>query len=148
MRKFPFLFMILSAAIASAAAAADDKLGARTMTPEQMLAEMGLGVSDEELERAIAAAAAHPLGSAANPVRVGGPSGERAYIARLRCGDGSRPKVGQRGSAGVGAFGTIVDRYPLDCGAAAPGRLDLVMDMYHAEHREERAPTGFAIDPL
>ena len=148
MRKFPFLFMILSAGIGSSASAADDKIGARTMAPEQILAEMGLGVSDEEIERAVAAAAGHPLGTAANPVRVGGPNGERAYIARLRCGDGSRPKVGQRGSAGVGAFGTIVDVYPLDCGTAAPGRLQLVMDMYHAEHREQRAPAGFAIDPL
>ena len=146
MRKFSFVFIALAACIA-VPAAADDKIGARTAPPEQLLEELGLGVSDEELERAVAAAAAHPLGSAKNPVRVGGPAGERAYIARLRCGDGSRPKVGQRGSAGVGAFGTIVDLYPLDCGAAAPGRFELVMDMYHEEHREERAPVGFTIDP-
>jgi hypothetical protein len=115
--------------------------------PEELLRQLGLGVSDAELERAVAAASAHPLGTAENPVRVGGPIGERAYIARLRCADGSQPKVGQRGSAGVGAFGTIVDAYPLDCGAAAPGKFTLVLDMYHSEHSEERAPAGFTITP-
>ena len=96
----------------------------------------------ERVRQAVEAAAAHPLGSMENPVRVGGPPGERAYIARLRCADGSAPRVGQRANAGIGAFGTIVDVYPLDCGAAAPGQLSLVMDMYHEEHREDRAPPG------
>jgi hypothetical protein len=146
MRKLLPAFIALAAGLATAASA-QDKIGARTIPPEQILAEMGLGVSDEAIEQAVAEAAQHPLGSASNPVRVGGPEGERAYIARLRCADGSRPKVGRRGSAGVGAFGTIVDLYPLDCGAAAPGRFELVMDMYHAEHRENRAPAGFTIDP-
>jgi hypothetical protein len=146
MRKLSFAFILLSAGVASAAWAGD-KVGARTISPEDLLAQMGLGVSDAELERAVAAAAAHPLGTAANPVRVGGPEGERAYVARLRCADGSRPKIGRRGNGGVGAFGTIVDLYPLDCGAGAPGKADLIMDMYHAEHREDRAPAGFRIDP-
>ena len=146
MRGFPMVFILL-ALTAEVPAAAEDKIGQRTATPQQVLDMIGVGVSDAELDRAVAEAAAHPLGSAKNPVRVGGPEGERAYIARLRCGDGSRPKVGQRGSAGVGAFGTIVDLYPLDCGSAAPGRLELVMDMYHEEHKEQRAPAGFAIDP-
>jgi hypothetical protein len=146
MGRFSFAFMVLAAGLANAAAA-NDKIGARTTSPEQLLEELGPDGSDAELERAVAAAAAHPLGSLQNPVRVGGPQGERAYIARLRCGDGSRPKVGERSDGGVGAFGTIVDLYPLDCGAAAPGRFGLVMDMYHAEHREERAPAGFTIDP-
>lgn len=136
-----------AASFASAPVLAAPKPGDRTLTPEQLLAQLGMGVSDAELERAVAAAAVHPLGSSANPVRVGGPEGERAYIARLRCADGTAPKVGTRGSAGVGAFGTIVDVYPLDCGAAAPGRFDLVMDMYHAEHREQSAPPGFRIEP-
>jgi hypothetical protein len=142
--SFAFMFLVLAA---STPAVAGEKVGKRTARPEQLLAELGLGVSDQELERAVAAASAHPLGSADNPVRVGGPAGERAYIARLRCGDGSRPKVGQRGSAGVGAFGTIVDVYPLDCGPAGPGKLDLVMDMYHEGHLEDRAPPGFRIEP-
>lgn len=120
-------------------------VGQRTANPDSLLAEMGLAPDQDDLAAAIAAAAAHPLGSLQNPVRVGGPDGERAYIARLRCGDGSAPRVGQRGSMGEGAFGSIVDGYPLDCGAAAPGRTTLVMDMYHEEHREDRAPAGFTL---
>lgn len=115
--------------------------------PEALLRALGYGVDEGELKEAIIEAERHPLGTAENPVRVGGPEGERAYIARLRCADGSTPKVGQRGSAGIGAFGTIIDIYPLDCGAAAPGRSGLVMDMYHEEHVEDRAPAGFTITP-
>lgn len=138
---------LAAALILAAPASAMQKPGERTIPPEEILKQMGLGVSDEELARAVAAASVHPLGSSENPVRVGGPEGERAYIARLRCADGSRPRIGQRGSAGVGAFGTIVDSYPLDCGEAAPGKIDLIMDMYHSEHREDRAPAGFTIVP-
>lgn len=146
MRGFPLFSMLLALAVA-APASAQSKIGERTAPPEDVLGMLGLGVSDEELDRAVAEAAAFPLGTEKNPVRVGGPDGERAYIARLRCGDGSRPKVGQRGNAGVGAFGTIVDVYPLDCGNSAPGRFALVMDMYHEEHKEKNAPAGFTIDP-
>ncbi|HEX9931848.1 MAG TPA: hypothetical protein VGB08_03315, partial [Allosphingosinicella sp.] len=124
---------VFALALAAAPAAAQPKPGDRTVTPEQMLRDLGLGPDQDDLREALAAAAAHPLGTAQNPVRVGGPEGERAYIARLRCADGSRPEVGPRASGGVGAFGTIVDLYRLDCGRAAPGRVDLVMDMYHAE---------------
>ena len=133
--------------LAAAPAAAQPRPGDRTISPEQMLRDLGLAPDQDDLREALAAAEAHPLGTMQNPVRVGGPHGERAYIARLRCADGSPPRVGQRGNAGVGAFGTVVDVYPLDCGSAAPGRFDLVMDMYHEEHRETRAPAGFAIAP-
>lgn len=143
MRLLPFL--AASAALLVSPAHAAQKLGERTATPERILEQMGLGVSDAELERAVAAAAAHPLGSLENPVRVGGPQGQRAYMARLRCSNGERPAIGPRKPAGIGAFGTIVDLYPLDCGAAAPGGFGLVMDMYHDGHRESRAPAGFTI---
>jgi hypothetical protein len=146
MRGFSIFSILLTAALA-APAIAQSEIGERTASPDQVLGMLGQGVSDEELNNAIAEAAAHPLGTAKNPVRVGGPEGERGYIARLRCADGTRPRVGQRGSAGVGAFGSIVDLYPLDCGAAAPGKFGLVMDMYHEEHKEQRAPAGFTIDP-
>ena len=93
------------------------------------------------------------------------PRSIRSGASRTRCGSAARkasapisggcaapvgrgPNVGQRRSGGVGAFGTITGLFPLDCGAAAPGRYDLVMDMYHEEHRERAAPPGFAIDPL
>ena len=141
------ILLLAFALLSAAPALAQPKPGDRTMTPEQMLREFGLAPDPDDLSEAIAAAAAHPLGTAENPVRVGGPDGERAYIARLRCGDGSSPQVGERASAGVGAFGTIVDVYPLDCGNAAPGRFQLVIDMYNSDHREQLAPAGFTITP-
>lgn len=137
--------MLLAAALAASPAAAQ-KPGGRTATPQQVLGEMAPSDPVAEAERIAAAAAAHPLGSLENPVRVGGPEGARAYLARLRCADGSRPRVGARSTGGIGAYGTLTERYPLDCGAAAPGRVDLAFDLYHEEHVETRAPAGFALD--
>jgi hypothetical protein len=114
--------------------------------PKDILASVGLGNSDAELESAITAAAAHPLGTALNPIRVAGPEGERAYLARLRCGDGARPAIGSRAPGGVGAYGSVLALYPIDCGAAAPGKAGLLMDMYHEEHVETRLPAGFRAD--
>ena len=144
MRGLSFFLMTIAAASLPASASAQ-KIGERTGAPERLFAGIGDGVSDTALEEAIAAAQAHPLGSLANPVRVGGPEGARAYLARLRCADGSAPKVGARAEGGVGAYGTVVDAYALDCGNAAPGRTRIVLDIYHEEHAEKRAPTGFAI---
>jgi hypothetical protein len=90
----------------------------------------------------VAAADAHPLGTAENPVRVGGPEGERAYLARLRCADGSAVRVGARRETGAGAFGSVTGSYEVFCGTAA-GRI--VFDMYHEEHVETRAPQGFTL---
>ena len=114
--------------------------------PREVLEAFGAGTSDDELARAVAAAHAFPLGSLQNPVRLGGPEGAHAYLARLRCANGLAPKVGVRSAAGVGAFGSVVNSYALDCGAAAPGKVALVMDMYHEENRENRAPAGFRIE--
>ena len=82
------------------------------------------------------------MGTTQNPVRVGGPDGERAYLARLRCGDGSAPRVGARREAGVGAFGSVVGGYEVSCGGA---QARIVFDMYHEEHVETRAPAGFTL---
>ena len=131
--------------LASAAATAQPRPGDRTRTPEQMRSEFAVAEGQDDIAEALAAAAAHPLGTLQNPVRVGGPEGERAYIARLRCADGAEPQVGPRRDAGVGAFGTVVGAYPLDC--RGTGRFDLVLDMYHEEHRETRAPAGFSLVP-
>lgn len=137
------LALAASATIFATSAVAQPRPGDRTRSPEQMRSEFAVPEGQEDIAEALAAAAAHPLGTLQNPVRVGGPDGERAYIARLRCADGSEPQVGPRRDAGVGAFGTVVASYPLDCRGAP--RFDLVMDMYHEEHRETRAPSGFAI---
>ena len=112
----------------------------------EILAAVGAGNSDAALEQAIAAAAAHPLGSLQNPIRVAGPEGERSYLARLRCADGASPDIGAKRPAGVSGYGSVANLYPLDCRAAGPGKLDLVMDQYHAEHVETRAPAGFTFE--
>lgn len=146
MRRWPFLFIAFAVAVPAAAQPAG-KPGARTVAPEQLLTQAGVDDAEGDLERAIAAAAAFPLGSLANPLRVGGPEGARAYLARLRCADGSAPRIGPSRPGGVGAYGTVVELYPLDCARAAPGRFELIVDHYHEEHREDRAPTGFRIEP-
>lgn len=141
-------FAALAASLLVAApAAAEEKPGDRTRTPEQMMREFGFASDQDDLAAAIAAAQAYPLGTIRNPVRVGGPEGERAYIARLRCSNGEAPRVGARTAAGAGAFGSVVASYSLDCGAAAPGRFSLIMDMYHEEHDETAAPAGFTLAP-
>lgn len=108
-----------------------------------MMKELGGSLPEgEALERLIAEAAAQPLGSPANPVRADGPGGQRAYLARLRCGDGAAPQFARRGNVGRGPFGTIVDLYDVRCGDGTGAEIH--MDMYH-EHVETRAPTGFTI---
>lgn len=139
-----FLPLIGAGLLVPAAPCFAQELGARTRSPEAMAAEMNQVSPEEELRRLVAAADAHPLGTAENPVRVGGPEGERAYLGHLRCPDNRAPRIGARSSAGVGAFGSIVAAYELFCGAAA-GRV--VFDMYHAEHAETRAPAGFTFVP-
>ncbi len=136
---------ILFAALLAAQPATTPPIGQRTGTPQNMVAQIGLAPDQDDLAEAIAAANAHPLGSRENPVRVGGPDGQRAYLARLRCSDGNVPRVGEGVEMGVGAFGSIVDGYRLDCGAAQPGQVTLLMDKYHEENREDRAPPGFII---
>lgn len=118
------------------------RIGAPTATPEELLGQMSQPASEEELQRLIAAAASYPLGSLDNPVRVGGPQGERAYLARLRCADGAALRVGARGDAGVGAFGSVASAYVVSCGGTT---RRIAFDMYHEEHVENRAPPGFTI---
>lgn len=140
------LLPAFAAAALLAAPAAAQKLGARTAAPDQVLGQMSPADPLAEAEAIAAAAAAHPLGSLENPVRVGGPEGARAYIARLRCADGRTPQRAPPTDGGVGAYGTLTRLYPLDCGAAAPGRVAVAFDLYHQEHAESRAPAGFALD--
>jgi hypothetical protein len=141
----PILSMTLAAL--AAAAAPQRPLREQSPVPKDILAAASSGNSDEEIERAIAAANAHPLGTAANPIRVGGPEGARAYLATLRCADGKSPRIGAAREGGVGAFGSVLQLYPIDCGGAAPGRLELNVDHYQEEHSESRAPAGFSVQP-
>jgi hypothetical protein len=140
----PAVLLLVLAAGAAPPAAAEEKIGQRTASPEAILAE-ATPESADSLDAAIAAAAAHPLGSLANPVRVGGPAGALDYLARLRCADGAPPRVGAHAPGGVGAYGSLVELYPLDCGRAAPGRVGLHFDYYFEERPETGAPAGFRL---
>ena len=88
----------------------------------------------------------HPHGSRENPVRVGGPGGQRAYLARLRCEDGRYPEFERAGSVGVGPWGYIMDAYSVNCASGQKAMVFMVM--YHSRHREERTVPGFTIEPL
>ena len=131
-------------AVLAASPVSAQRLGARTTSPESMIAQMDRGSPEDELRALVAAANAYPLGTVENPIRVGGPDGERAYLARLRCTDGAAPQIGARSEAGTGAFGSIVGAFAVACGAS---RSRLVFDMYHEEHVETRAPAGFTLRP-
>lgn len=102
-------------------------------------------LSKLELARQIENAQQFPLGSKDNPVRVEQPAGEHAYLRRLRCPDGKAPGYQRRGSTGGGPFGTLLDHYVLDCGANAPATVEVMMDMYHRGHVENRPVPGFTI---
>ena len=85
------------------------------------------------------------LGSQQNPIRVNMPAGERDYLSRLRCSDGSAPQFQRMGNAGVGVFGNIVDVYDVRCLNGTPARSEIWMDMYFPSYRETNAPPGFTI---
>ena len=78
-------------------------------------------------------------------MRVGGPEGERAYLARLRCADGASPRIGSREDAGVDAFGTVARAYSARLRRRGSRGERIVFDIYHEEHVEDRAPPGFTI---
>lgn len=108
----------------------------------------GLGepqLRGEDLDAALATSETYPLGSLDNPVRVNRPAGERAYLARLRCSDGRRPDFVRVGNVGIGVYGNVIDRYDVNCHSAAPGRVDIYMDMYFNGAGEQRAVPGFTI---
>ena len=130
--------------LAAPAAAQQQRLGQRTTSPEAMAAQMSQASPEEEMRALVAAADTHPLGTLENPVRVGGPAGERAYLARLRCADGAAPRIAARREAGTDAFGTVAAAYEVICGDAS---ARIVFDMYHEEHVETRAPAGFTLAP-
>ena len=141
------LFLALLAVSSAAAVAQSPKLGQRTAPPAQSMAGIGEGSSDAEIERELAAAAAFPVGSPQNPIRLAGPDAERGWLWRLRCGDGSVPRIGAHRPGGTGGFGNVLDLAPVDCGAAAPGHADIYIDIYQEEHVRDTPPSGFALAP-
>ncbi len=139
MRSFSLILLALLAIPVQA-----QPIGERTRPAATMLPTLGLAPGDDDLRDAIAAADRYPLGSIENPVRVGGPDGERVYLSRLRCPDRTPPRIGARGNGGTGGFGSVVNTYALDC---RTNRSEIAFDIYHQEHVEERAPPGLVILP-
>jgi hypothetical protein len=109
--------------------------------------------------------------SAAHAVEVCKPAGERKYLQRLRCPDGSVPSFKRSGSGGSrttpknraeeekaveqmfrdGSLAPtesdyhVVDIYDVKCGADT---TEVIMDMYHCHQPEPTdAPPGFTIVP-
>lgn len=98
------------------------------------------------LQAAVDKAAAFPLGSRDNPVRVDMPQGQRAYLGQLRCTNGRAPAFSRSGSLGPGVFGSIVDAYHVVCpDGGEPRESTIIMDMYHPGHVETGAPPGFTL---
>ena len=94
---------------------------------------------------AIIPATDNTLGSKENPVQGNGPFGEREYLQRLKCADGTAPTFSRNGSVGAGADGHILDLYSVKCPGSAPTH-SVFMDMYH-NTRERRAISGFTVLP-
>src|ERR1700733_6698329 len=101
--------LIAAILIFAAPALAQDhpRVGARTTSPEAMVAQMNPASPEEEMSQLIAAADAHPLGTLENPARAAGPDGERAYLVRLHCTDGAAVRIGARREAGIGPYGSV-----------------------------------------
>lgn len=139
-----FALLLLPCSLIAASAALAQAAPPAPTAPVSLYDLMGVappGLRGAELEAAVAAAAPHPLGSAKNPVRTRGIAGQRAYLARLRCPDGKRPKVLGRGLGPPSPFGGVGDTYAVTCGDV---RHAIEMDMYH-DHVEPRPVPGFTI---
>lgn len=134
------LGLVLAAAIglASGPARADSEV-------ERMLRGES-AMQGKKLDKAIAKAEQHPLGSKANPVRTTMPQGQRLYLSRLRCSDGQAPRFSRAGNVGPGPYGNIVDLYKVSCPGAQPAESDIYMDMYHGGFIESRTVPSFARD--
>ena len=117
-------------------------LAALATVPANAQNLFGTSLAGEELEKAIAEAETHPLGSLENPIRVNMPAGEYAYLARLRCEDGSKPSYERRGNVGLGIYQNIIDLYDVQCEGQEP--VEVYMDMYH-RRKEDRPVPGFTI---
>lgn len=102
-------------------------------------------IQGEQLEKALEAASLHPFGSKLNPVRAHMHSGQRAYLARLRCEDGTALQFRRRGNAGSGPYGNIIDKYQLRCGSDNSTLNEVYMDMYHKGHVENAPVPGYTI---
>lgn len=135
------LIILCSAAALGGCATTTPGAQADSMLERQLAGQSQ--VQGGQLDAALADSAAHPLGSAENPVRAAMPAGQRAYLARLRCPDASAPTFARIGSFGIGPYQNIVDGYEVTC--AGKASRTVVMDMYHQGYVEARPVPGFTI---
>lgn len=133
--------VLLTALALSIAAPEAEPAMPQTNENAEMMRQLGSGgLSGKALAEAIDKAAVHPLGSLGNPVRTDRPVGERAYLGKLRCADGSAPSYLRAGNVGVGVYGYIIDHYQVTC--PSQPAVSVYMDMDHV-HEESRPVPGF-----
>jgi hypothetical protein len=84
------------------------------------------------------------LGSWQKPVKCHLPSGERAYLDRLRGPDGLPVSYERIGSHGKGVYGNIVDGYVVISQDDSVGCI-IYMDMYFSGYAETEAVDNFTI---
>lgn len=82
------------------------------------------------------------LGGRDNPICCLGEAGEKAYLQRLICPDGSAPTFRPYGRIGRGPYGNDVDLYDVFCGTT---KHRIFMDPYFKDYIEDEAPPGFTI---
>lgn len=134
--------LIVAAALAALAAVPAAALEKPNQARDTMRS-LGMKIpSGKKLEKKIAEAEKHPLGSVKNPIRENMPQGQRAYLDRLRCPGGEKPAATRHGNIGEGVYGSIVDLYIVTCPGAKP--VEVHMDMYH-DGPEDRPVPGFTI---
>lgn len=138
---FAMLAAMLACTGCTASAAAQEP---KTMTLYEALGMKSPGLRGAALDKAVSAAAAFPLGSEQNPVRTRFGGGQGAYLARLRCSDGSAPQVLGRALGSPSPFGGVPDIYTVACPGGTPASATIAMDTYH-EHVETRPVPGFTI---
>lgn len=83
------------------------------------------------------------LGTRSSPVLCGKPSGERAYLSRLRCRDRSTPAFSRLGTTNSGPDGHRLDVYQVSCPRGLT--TTVLLDMYHLGYLEARPVEGFTI---
>jgi len=132
---------MLALTLGACAAAKPAPRAVGNLSVEDLMA--GGRLSGPHLEKAIRDAAKHPLGSAQNPVRADMPAGQRAYLARLRCADGTPPAFERKGLIQATPFGSLVDGFELRCPGGS--RTAIAIDMYHPGYAEPLPPQGFTL---
>lgn len=134
---------MLAVTLGACAAAKPAPRAVGNLSVEDLIA--GGRLSGPYLEKAIREAAQYPLGSEQNPVRADMPAGQRAYLARLRCADGTPPAYARKGLLQATPFGSLVDGFEVRCRNGSPERTTIAMDMYHPGYAEQLPPQGFTL---